>query len=301
MKNKLLSAGIGFGLILILIVLVSVTRSSDKPASLSGNTHINKLIAEGRLEEAEKTIGEIKENDYDSKTWGKIYFNLASGYEESGNFVKARDFYSIILRKYQNVENISDVQEKVGKLNMDILFSNIITGRDVLYEIEPGDSLSKIAKKFGTTVDLIRKSNSLTSDVIRAHSKLKISKVKYKILIDKSQNLLTVLTEEGDIVKVYRVATGANNSSPVGEFKVINRIKDPVWYTQGAIVPAESPDNILGTRWLGISEPGYGIHGTVEPDSLGTQVTKGCIRMSNVEIEEVFSMIPIGTEVTIVD
>ena len=89
--------------------------------------------------------------------------------------------------------------------------------------------------------------------------------------------------------------------SPVGTFKVVNRIPNPVWYTQGAVVPPESPENVLGTRWLGIDKQGYGIHGTTEPEAVGKQVTAGCVRMRNPDVEELFDIIPVGTEVTIVD
>ena len=63
----------------------------------------------------------------------------------------------------------------------------------------------------------------------------------------------------------------------------------------------DSPENILGTRWLGISYPGYGIHGTTIPESLGSQSTSGCIRMLNEEVEELYSIVPYGTEVEIKD
>ena len=67
------------------------------------------------------------------------------------------------------------------------------------------------------------------------------------------------------------------------------------------MIPSESPENILGTRWLGFDMPGYGIHGTTQPDSIGKQATAGCVRMLNSEAEELYDLLPIGTEVTIKD
>jgi len=150
----------------------------------------------------------------------------------------------------------------------------------------------------GNEISELRK--SLKSDNIRARAKLKISKAKYKILIDKSQNVLMLLGDN-DIVKVYRISTGENNCTPAGTFKIMNKIMDPVWYTEKAIVPAESPENVLGSRWMGFNLPGYGIHGTVSPEKIGQQATKGCVRMVNSEVEELCTIVPIGTEVTIVD
>jgi lipoprotein-anchoring transpeptidase ErfK/SrfK len=261
---------------------------------------IEALIKDAKLDEAKAGIDQIAEKRPEAKALGKIYFDLASAYENKNDKLKARDTYQLILKKYQNVENISDVQDKLGKLNIAILFSKTITDRDTLYEVEPGDTLINIAKKFGTTVNLIKLANSLKSDNIQARAKLKISKAKYKILADKSQNILTLMSDN-DVVKVYRVSTGENNCTPVGNFKIVNKIIDPVWYTEKAIVPAESPDNVLGSRWMGFNLPGYGIHGTVSPEKIGQQATKGCIRMINAEVEELYTIIPVGTEVTITD
>jgi len=261
---------------------------------------IEALIKDAKLDEAMAGIDQIAEKKPDARALGAIYFKLAGAYENKNDKVKARDMYQLILKKYQNIENVPEVQDRLGKLNIAILFSKTITDKDVLYEIQPGDTLINIAKKFGTTVDLIKSANSLKSDNIRARAKLKISKAKYKILIDKSQNVLMLLGDN-DIVKVYRISTGENNCTPAGTFKIMNKIMDPVWYTEKAIVPAESPENVLGSRWMGLDLPGYGIHGTVSPEKIGQQATKGCVRMVNSEVEELCTIVPIGTEVTIVD
>ena len=97
------------------------------------------------------------------------------------------------------------------------------------------------------------------------------------------------------------MATGKDNSTPIGTFKIVTKIPNPVWYKQGAVVPPDSPENILGTRWMGIDKQGYGIHGSVDPNAIGKQVTAGCVRMNNGDVEELFALVPIGTEVTIVD
>ena len=296
----MIGTAVSLALIAILIFMVFSTKNEDKTATTPVFKSVKALISQNKLDEARKAMDKIAAENPDSGSIGKEYFEIASLYEKEKSLVKARDLYSLILENYQNIDNILEVQEKLGRLNVQILFSPIVTDKDVLYAVEPGDTLSSIAKKFDTTVDLIKTSNSLKTDMIRAHSRLKISKAKYSILVDKSQNLLTLFSD-GSVFKVYRVATGENNCTPVGTFDIVNRIKDPVWYTQGAIVPAESPDNILGSRWLGISEPGYGIHGTVSPESMGKQATKGCIRMLNPDVEELYTIVPVGTKVTIVD
>jgi lipoprotein-anchoring transpeptidase ErfK/SrfK len=110
-------------------------------------------------------------------------------------------------------------------------------------------------------------------------------------------------TKDEEIVKTYTVATGANNLTPVGTFKIVEKIPNPPWFKSGAAkpIPPQDPENILGTRWLGLSVPSYGIHGTTDPKSLGKQVTQGCVRMANSDVEELYIIVPKGTEVTIVD
>ncbi len=81
----------------------------------------------------------------------------------------------------------------------------------------------------------------------------------------------------------------------------MNKLANPTWFKAGAVVPPESAENVLGTRWMGFNLAGYGIHGTIEPKELGKQVTQGCVRMNNAEVEELYAIIPQGTEVTIIE
>jgi len=296
--NKIL-AGVGIALAAAGLAALVIFGVKNLGSNVEAKP-IEALIRDSKLEEAKVNIDQIAEKKPEAKSVGKLYFELAGAYENKNEPAKARDLYQLILKKYQNIENISEIQDKLGILNIAILFSKTITDKDALYEIEPGDTLINIAKKFGTTVDLIKEANSLKNDTIQARAKLKISKEKYKILIDKSQNILTLLGSS-DVIKVYRVSTGENNCTPVGNFKIINKIVNPVWYAEKAIVPAESPENVLGSRWMGFNLPGYGIHGTVSPEKIGEQATKGCVRMLNAEVEELYKIISIGTEVTIVD
>jgi lipoprotein-anchoring transpeptidase ErfK/SrfK len=87
----------------------------------------------------------------------------------------------------------------------------------------------------------------------------------------------------------------------VGTFKITSKLANPVWFKAGVVVPPESPENVLGSRWLGFDNPGYGIHGTIEPQTIGQQITQGCVRMLNKDVEELYAIVPVGTEVEIVD
>ena len=105
------------------------------------------------------------------------------------------------------------------------------------------------------------------------------------------------LIEDGEVLKVYPIAVGASQTpSPRGEFRIANRIERPTYYTPGKVV-RPGPDNPLGTRWLGLSLKGYGIHGTNEPRSIGKRASHGCIRMRNADVEELFEIVRVGDAV----
>ena len=219
----------------------------------------------------------------------------------SGKKLDAKAAYQKIIAEYPDYKNIESVQEAFYKLNMDILFSNIPTPQTIVHEVLAGDTLGKIAKKYGVTMDLIKISNNMKSDTVRLGQKLRIWTGKFTIYVDKSDNLL-LLKSNDEILKAYHVSTGANNSTPVGTFKIATKLENPVWFKDtGAVIPPESPQNVLGSRWMGFDLKGYGIHGTVDPDKIGQQVTAGCVRMKNEDVEELFKIVPIGTEVTTAD
>ncbi|MFB3915914.1 MAG: L,D-transpeptidase [Terriglobales bacterium] len=107
------------------------------------------------------------------------------------------------------------------------------------------------------------------------------------------------LLEDDRILRVYPVAVGATRSpSPAGEFKVINRVTDPTYYHPGTVIPP-GKDNPLGTRWIGLSRKGYGIHGTNQPRSIGRAASHGCIRMAKADMEELFTLVRAGDTVEI--
>jgi lipoprotein-anchoring transpeptidase ErfK/SrfK len=224
----------------------------------------------------------------------------ATGLLKKGDLLEAKPLYQRLISEFPSSPEIMNWGKKVEEINIKLLFSAILTPKSILYEVKPGDTLVKIAKEFKTTVDLIMKSNNLNDDKIFPGRKIKVWTAPFSIVVDKSQNTLILKSDE-EIIKTYIVSTGLNNSTPVGNFNIINKLLNPTWFKAGAVVGPNSPENILGSRWLGFELPGYGIHGTTDPDNLGKQITQGCIRMSNSDVEELYTIVPTGTEVTILD
>ncbi|MCX7888044.1 MAG: L,D-transpeptidase family protein, partial [Verrucomicrobiae bacterium] len=169
------------------------------------------------------------------------------------------------------------------------------------HTVVEGDTLGKLARKFNTTIELIKKSNGLTSDTIRIGDRLRIYQGKFAVEISKAANTLTV-TDHGKFFKRYRVGTGQDSRTPVGEFKITSRIHQPPWFRpDGQTIPYGHPDNILGTHWLGLNLARYGIHGTWDTNSIGRQSSAGCIRLLNEDVAELYLLLPVGTPVVIRD
>jgi lipoprotein-anchoring transpeptidase ErfK/SrfK len=169
------------------------------------------------------------------------------------------------------------------------------------YTVQPGDSLEKIAKKYGTTVELLRLGNNIKGSVIRVGDRMRVFTGKFSVSVSKSANDL-VLWMNGEFLKRYRVGTGEYNKTPVGDFVINDRIAQPTWWRpDGKAIPYGDKENLLGTHWLSINVKGYGLHGTWEPETIGHQLSAGCVRMYNEEIEQLFNLLPLGTPVSIRD
>jgi lipoprotein-anchoring transpeptidase ErfK/SrfK len=207
-----------------------------------------------------------------------------------------------LLQPLAAVTNASDkALALIGELNTQIIFTGASAPEKVDYTIVAGDSLGKLAKKFGTTIELIKRANGLGGDVIQIDNRLRIYQAKFIVEVSKSANTLTV-TDNGRFFKRYRVGTGQFNRTPVGDFTIKSRVEKPPWYRpDGRVIPFGDPENVLGTHWLGLNVPRYGIHGTWETNSIGKQSSAGCIRLLNDDVAELFLLLPLGTSVTIHD
>jgi len=173
------------------------------------------------------------------------------------------------------------------------------------YVVQRGDTLAKIAKRFGVTVEQLKLANRRTHDLVRDGDVLVVSREMPTLTVSRKTFTLEV-TFEGRLVKRYTVATGRGALTPSGTFTVADKLKNPAWYHGGRRIPFGHPENILGTRWMTLVSPdgvrrGYGIHGTTDPASIGSAASAGCIRMHNRDVEELFEWTPKGTKVRIVD
>ncbi len=121
-----------------------------------------------------------------------------------------------------------------------------------------------------------------------------------RVIVVSLEDRKLALVEDGQVKKVYTVAVGKPSTpSPVGTFTIERRVANPTYHHNGKTV-LPGPGNPVGTRWMGLSKHGYGIHGTNEPKSIGKAASHGCIRMSQADLEEFYALVAVGDTVELV-
>ncbi|HEV8248372.1 MAG TPA: L,D-transpeptidase family protein [Gaiellaceae bacterium] len=141
---------------------------------------------------------------------------------------------------------------------------------------------------------------------LRVEPTVTLSSLGPVIVIRRGSNTLT-LFQGRDVVRTFRVATGqASYPTPLGQFEIADMQYNPWWYpppspwAEGLKPIPPGPGNPLGTRWMGLSAWGVGIHGTPDAASIGYSASHGCIRMYVPDAEWLFDHVTIGTPVFIV-
>ena len=184
-----------------------------------------------------------------------------------------------------------------------------------LYEIQQGDTLEMIARKFkalnGVKGAIMHVNNYREDAILRAGRKVRIPKGTWSILVDKSMFRMWILYE-GCPFKTYQVTIGApNKETPVVKFVMGGKNPNPAWWpppdvkiSGKAPVPYGDPQNPLGKWWISLEHDihhGIGIHGTNDPGSIGSKASNGCVRMLNEEVVEVAALAYKGMIVTVVE
>jgi hypothetical protein len=157
--------------------------------------------------------------------------------------------------------------------------------------------LSRLALVAGTTV-LVAAAAAAQSTQVAEQAAKPVAQM--RVIVVSLEDRKLALVEDGQVKKVYTVAVGKPSTpSPVGTFTIERRVANPTYAHNGRIVPP-GPGNPVGTRWMGLSIRGYGIHGTNEPHSIGKAASHGCIRMGKTDLEEFYEMVAVGDTVELV-
>jgi len=165
------------------------------------------------------------------------------------------------------------------------------------YEVAPGDQLRTIAQAHHVPWEYIARLNRVDARKIRAGQKLKIVPGPFGAIVTLHRFELVVHCH-GMFVKSYPIGIGKDDSTPLGTFAVKQKLVDPTYYGPEGVIRHDDPRNPLGERWIDLGDS-YGIHGTIEPESIGKAESRGCIRLLNRDVEEVYDLLIVGSEVRI--
>ncbi|VAX42692.1 hypothetical protein MNBD_PLANCTO02-453 [hydrothermal vent metagenome] len=166
------------------------------------------------------------------------------------------------------------------------------------YVVEQRETLAQIAQNHNVPWQYLARLNRTSPRAIRPGQKLKVIKGPFAAVINLNQYELTIHAH-GYFVKRYQIGIDKENRTPPGDFKVVEKLENPTYYGANSVVmKADNPNSPLGKRWIDLGNS-YGIHGTARLNLADKAKLKGCIRMRNRDIEEVFDFLGIGSVVKI--
>ena len=215
----------------------------------------------------------------------------------------------------------------MADLNKELVFSANAYPNDPIvdsYKVEKGDSLIKISRKVNSVTEsgFIQRVNGVNPSTLRVGQSLKIVKGPFHAVVSKSGFRMDIYSgpsvapsaigtstlgggaEPGwTYIRSFPVGLGEKGVTPVGAFTVkdASKLMNPPWVNPrtGEKFDKDDPKNPIGERWIGLvgmdektkTFTGYGIHGTVAPDSIGKEMSMGCVRMNSEDVEVVYEML----------
>ena len=167
------------------------------------------------------------------------------------------------------------------------------------YEVQPGDTLDRIAMRYNVPPQLLAKINGI-ADPTRppVGEKLKVVKGPFDAVVDMRGRCL-ILKLQGRFAGRFPIGVGQEHAATDGEYQVQSKIPNPTYYSGEKVVAPEDPNNPLGKYWIELGNQ-VAIHGTNDPESLKRDDPRGCVRMHPRDIEDVYDMMTMESRVTIV-
>ncbi|MFT3784824.1 MAG: L,D-transpeptidase [Tepidisphaeraceae bacterium] len=238
-------------------------------------------------------------------------FEKAQKLKERGDLLTARDLVNNAMVAGQIPESdLDSAKQFLAQLNTRILLSPEMYPNDPWnksLKMEPGYAAAKFCKRFDITPELFGRINGIDSHKIRAGKTYKLIQGPFHLIVSKSKFTADVYLGapggQGSMyVKTFRVGLGSDDSTPLGTWQVgTGKLVNPVYYSpQGdGVIGADDPKNPLGERWIplegldgdALGKQSYGIHGTIEPDSIGKNMSHGCIRLLNDDVTMLYDML----------
>lgn len=244
------------------------------------------------------------------------YFATAESSTSAGRLPEARAALNRAMHDPRATDaEIAQARTKITAINETLVFSPTVTPADPLvetYAIQPGDRLITIVRGHDLKVDwrFVQRVNKMSDPGrLRVGQKLKLVRGPFHAVVDKSDYRLDLYSDATDAdgnrlyIRSFRVGLGEAGSTPLGKWVVrsSSKLVNPHWVNPrtGEKFHADDPKNPIGEFWLGLTGvesstevlSGYGIHGTIEPDSIGKDASMGCVRLLADDIAMVYEML----------
>jgi lipoprotein-anchoring transpeptidase ErfK/SrfK len=226
--------------------------------------------------------------------WSTILSQLDQGNQVQAHLMLSKWFDDPALPQQQRAE--------ISRM-LDDLAGHVIYSREhhlePPYEVQPGDSLQSIGQAYNVPWKLLAKINGISDPAkLRAGDQLKVMHGPFVALVELSKYRLT-LWLDGRYCGSFPIGIGLDNSTPVGDFEAIEKIENPTYYgPEGEVVDKDDPANPLGEYWISLGNQ-IGIHGTNDPASIGRSVSRGCIRLGQRDVQDVYDILTPGSKVII--
>lgn len=249
--------------------------------------------------------------------------------QQQGKLVEARMILNrALMDASTSAAERSSLRQKISDLNQTLLFGPGQTPGDPLtetYKVASGDALNRINRKLGlvTEATLIARVNKLANpNALRVGQTLKIIRGPFHAVVSKSAYRMDVYAgptpspssvgtsglpdgaEPGWMyICSFPVGLGEKGVTPIANFtvKAGSKLVNPHWVNPrtGEKFDAADPKNPIGERWMGLEAldeqskgfTGYGIHGTIDPGSIGREMSMGCVRMGSADVEIAYELL----------
>jgi hypothetical protein len=239
--------------------------------------------------------------------------------EKPGRIIEARWKLNQALQMPANNQQQAFIKSQLSDLADQWLFSKRIFPDDTLcgsYLVKRGDLLSTIAKKFNVPWEILQSINKIRRpEVLQAGEQIKVINGPFHAKVYRSTFTMDLYLQDNTFVRSFKVGLGKMESeTPTGLWRVRSngKLEQPPWpdpVTRKMYYP-EDPDYPLGSRWIGLEgirgnakgRDGFGIHGTKDPEQIGTADSRGCIRMHNGDVILMYNLlVPKLSTVEVVD
>jgi LysM repeat protein len=270
--------------------------------------------------EVEEIPTEQAEQDSDELIDPEVKALIAEALQDvnAGNVIAARDKLNQTLSMGLSPQIVTSVKAQMANLAAKWLFSRDSLPGDTLtelYEVQSGDLLSGIGKKYKIPHEILQQINNIPKpESLQVGQTIKVINGPFHAIVYRS-NFTMDLYLQNTYVKSYRVGLGLEGKeTPTGKWcvKTGGKLVKPTWRDPdtGRTYIADDPDYPLGSRWIALEglegnaegRTGFAIHGTKDPETIGTRSSKGCIRLLNGDAIELYNLVvPVASKVRIVD